>query len=212
MTDELDPTSIESESTSDGFEPEDLDGHTIDELSDYLGAGREPRDATIENSPGCRIAMDALLRLGAESWAMLEAEARSDPNRDHTWISNVLKNIVRDARAGRDIPVSHPDPGVRLRITEGSIRGLIRAAGDGTGGAIVGKVDLDGDVTIPDEPIAINITATVAWGENLIDLSQRMREQITKELLTHTELNVTAVNVTIQDIHTRQTATTEDIQ
>ena len=42
-----------------GFE--DLDGHTIEELSDYLDAGRTPVDASIEGSPGCRIALDALM-------------------------------------------------------------------------------------------------------------------------------------------------------
>ena len=210
MTDDLDPTRLSPEHALGGLEPSDLDGHTIDELSDYLDAGREPRDPSIENSPGCQIAMDALQRLRNESWAMLEKEALEDPDRDHTWITNVLQNISLEARAGRDIPISHPDPDVRLRVTEGSIRGLIRAIGDGTGGAIVGKVDLNGDITIPREPIIIAITASVAWGEKLPALAQQMREKIVTELLTHTELNVVAVNVNIQDVHTKRIASTEN--
>jgi len=208
--DDLDPTSLDPEKMLDGLNPEDLDGHSIDELSDYLDAGRQPRNASIENSPGARIALDALARLRNESWAMLEVESLSDPTRDQTWIKNVLANISRESRAGRDIPVSHPDPAVRLKITEGSVRGFIRGVGDGIGGAIMGKVELDGDVTVPGEAIILNITASALYGENLRSLSQRIRENITAELLANTELNVVAVNVTIQDVHTPQPAPTED--
>ena len=198
----------DNEPMLDGLNPEDLDGHTIEELSDYLDAGREPRDPGIENSPGARIALDALARLRNESWAMLEIEALDDPNRDQSWIKNVLANITREARAGRDIPVSHPDAQTVLNITEGSVRGLIRAAGDGLGGAIIGKVALDGDVSVPGAPISLEISASVPYGENLVALSQLLRDTITAELLVHTELNIDVVNVTIEDLHTDPTEET----
>jgi len=198
----------DNEPMLDGLNPEDLDGHTIEELSDYLDAGREPRDPSIENSPGARIALDALARLRNESWAMLEIEALDDPNRDQSWIKNVLANITREARAGRDIPVSHPDAQTVLNITEGSVRGLIRAAGDGLGGAIIGKVALDGDVSVPGAPISLEISASVPYGENLVALSQLLRDTITAELLVHTELNIDVVNVTIEDLHTDPTEET----
>ncbi|MET4783531.1 hypothetical protein [Glaciihabitans sp. UYNi722] len=203
MTDSLDPGALDSE---------DLDGHSIDELSDYLDSGRSPRNPDIENSPGCQIALAALTRLRATTWAMLEAEAESDPERDNVWITRVLDNIKREARAGRDIPISHPDPTVELTVTEGSVRGLIRAAGDGTGGAIIGKCVLDGDVTVPGEPIEVNVTASVAWGENLQAIAALMRARILDDLRLHTELNILSVNVMIQDIHTRHSATTKDVQ
>ncbi|PRY64696.1 cell envelope-related Asp23 family protein [Glaciihabitans tibetensis] len=193
-----------------GLDPEDLDGHTMDELSDYLDAGRRPRDESIESSPGCRIALDALARLRSESWAMLEGEALPDSTRNHAWIKTVLANISRESRAGRAIPISHPEPDVQLRMTEGSVRGLIRAAGDAVGGALIGKVDLEGDVSVPGEDITVSVTASVPYGENLTELAQRIRESIAAELLTHTELNVTAVNVTVDDIHTARTAPPEE--
>ena len=194
----------------DGLDPESLDGHTVEELSDYLDAGRSPRDPSIEDSPGCVIALDALARLRTATWAMLEAEAAEDAGRDEVWIKNVMENISREARAGRDIPISSVDPAVRLTVTEGSVRGLIRAAGDGVGGAIVGRVRLDGDVTVEGEPIAIDVTASGVFGRNLPRLAQDMRDVIGAALRLHTELNVTSIDVTIQDVHSRRTASTED--
>jgi uncharacterized alkaline shock family protein YloU len=197
------------EEVLDGLDPEFLDGHTIEELSDYLEAGRTPRDPGIENSPGCLIALDALGRLRSATWALLEAEAAEDRQRDETWIRNVMDNISREARAGRDIPIASVDPEVRLSITEGSVRGLIRAAGDGVGGAIIGRVRLDGDVTVPGEPIAIDVTASGVFGRNLLELAQEIRAVVGDALREHTELVVASIDVTIQDVHTRRTASTE---
>lgn len=185
----------------DGLDPEDLDGHTIEELGDYLDAGRRPLDAGIENSPGCLIALDALARLRSESWAMLEVEALADRDRDQSWIATVIANISRESRAGRDIPIGHPDPATLLTVTEGAVRGMVRAAGDGTGGALIGRVALDGDVTVPSEPVTVTVTASVAFGPNLVVLSHLIRERIVSALQTHTELNVVAVNVSIEDVH-----------
>lgn len=199
-----------AEGLLDGLDPGSLDGHTVEELSDYLDAGRSPRNPDIENSPGCVIALDALTRLRAATWSMLEAEAAEDTGRDEVWIKNVMENISREARAGRDIPISSVDPRVRLTLTEGSVRGLIRAAGDGVGGAIVGRVRLDGDVSVEGEPIAIDVTASGVFGRNLLQLAQEMRDVIGAALRQHTELNVTSIDVTIQDVHSRRTASTED--
>ena len=179
---------------------DDLDGHTIDELGDYLDRGRLPRDESIESSPGCLIALDSLERLRGAAWAMLEVEASAEPERDSAWLGRVLGNISREARAGRDIPISHPDPAVALTVTEGSVRGLIRAAGDADGGALIGACTLDGDVTVPGEPITVSVTASVAWGRNLADVADGLRSAIGAALARHTELTIAAINVTIQDI------------
>jgi uncharacterized alkaline shock family protein YloU len=196
-----DPTDPTAETLGDGLDRDDLGGHSIDELSDYLDAGREPRDPSIENSPGARIALDALSRLRRESWAMLEVEARADTGRDRAWLTSILDGISHDAKAGRDIPLTHPDPSTHLNITEGSVRGLIRAAGDGTGGAIVGKVTLAGDVTLPGEAISVDVAVSVTLDENLLALAERIRQNILAALHRHTELNVVAVDVTIQNVH-----------
>jgi len=214
MNDDVDPTAPgpepDPESTLDGLDADDLAGHTIEELGEYLDSGRDPRDPTIEDSPGCQLALDALLRLRAQAWAMLESEAIADSERDRGWMRAVLQHISLEAHAGRDIPLSHPDPNVHLRITEGSVRSLIRGVGDGIGGAIVGRVRLVGDVSTLRAPVTVVITASAAFGNSLDALAQRMRTRIRQELAIHTELNVVAVDVTILDIHTQRVAPPED--
>lgn len=186
---------------AEAFEPERLDGHTIEELGEYLDAGRSPHDASIEDSPGCRIALDALRRLRERSWEMLAAQAGRDAGREQGWIAAVLANISREARAGRDVPLGSGLPDTRLEVTEGAIRGLVRAAGDSAGGGLVGRVRLVGDVTVPGAPVRVEVAASAAWPEPLHPLAQRMRARILDQLARHSELNVTAVDVTIEDIH-----------
>jgi len=204
-----DPTDgVDGAPLDDGLELEldlentDLDGHSIEELSDYLDAGRLPRDDSIESSPGCLIALASLERLRNAAWALLEAEADADPERDSAWIGRLMGTISREARAGRDIPISSGDASVALSVTEGSVRGLIRAAGDDVGGVLIASCSLDGDVTRPGEPITVNIAASVAWGLSLPMLAQELRASILAALARHTELVVEGVNVTIRDIHT----------
>jgi len=204
-----DPTDgVDGAPLNDGLELEldlentDLDGHSIEELSDYLDAGRLPRDDSIESSPGCLIALASLERLRNAAWALLEAEADADPERARPWIGRLMGTISREARAGRDIPISSGDASVALSVTEGSVRGLIRAAGDDVGGVLIASCSLDGDVTRPGEPITVNIAASVAWGLSLPMLAQELRASILAALARHTELVVEGVNVTIRDIHT----------
>ncbi len=140
----------------------DLDGHTIEELSEYLDRGRTPADPSIDESPGCRIALAALVRLRTVSQSLLEADAEAEAaasvsERDDRWVRRILGSISRDAHAGRDIPVRSDDPRATLVLTEGAVRGMVRAAGDGVGGVLLGRCRLDGDVTVPGNPIGVFI-------------------------------------------------------
>jgi uncharacterized alkaline shock family protein YloU len=182
-------------------ERDDLDGHTIEELSDYLDAGRKPYDPSIENSPGCRIALDALVRLRSASLRLLEAEATDEPEPEESWIGGILANIGREARAGRRIPIEHPDPAADLGITEGSVRGLIRAAADTVDGLIVGRTALEGDVTVPGEPITVALEATAYFGHPIPATTELLREAVRSALELHTDLVITAVDVTIVHVH-----------
>ncbi|MFB2581212.1 Asp23/Gls24 family envelope stress response protein [Herbiconiux sp. P15] len=189
---------------------DDLDGHTIEELSDYLDAGRKPYDPSIENSPGCRIALDALVRLRSTSQLLLEAEATLEPEPDESWIGGILQNIGREARAGRRIPLSHPDPVADLGITEGSVRGLVRAASDTVDGLIVGRTALQGDVTTPGEPITVSIDATVYLGHSIPETTASLRERVATALATHTELVIEAIDITVHDVHPDPAAAPEE--
>ncbi len=184
-----------------GLEPDDLDGHTIDELSDYLDSGRNPIDPSIESSPGCRMALAALERLRSASSQMLEAEAAIEPEPEEGWITGILQNISREVRSGRSIPIPHPDAAARLAITEGSVRALVRAAGDSIDGLMIGRCALDGDVTEPGAPVTVSIDATVYWGRSIPQVTEQLRIAVFESLALHTDLDVVAVDITVHDVH-----------
>ncbi|MFD1715731.1 Asp23/Gls24 family envelope stress response protein [Amnibacterium flavum] len=183
------------------LEPDDLDGHTIDELSDYLDRDMTPPDPSIDGSAGCQIALDALERLREVSRAVLLADQAAPVPPDESWVTRVLLGIAVDARAGRDVPLTSTEPGAELAITEGAIRGLIRAAGDTVGGLLIGRVRLDGDVLVPGAPVRVTVDASVGWGQRIPDVVSRIRDAIHTQLLRHTELNVVAIDVNVHDIH-----------
>ncbi|SFR53663.1 Asp23 family, cell envelope-related function [Microbacterium azadirachtae] len=183
-----------------GFEPENLDGHTMDELSDYLDAGRQPADPSIDASPGCRIALDALERLRRLGPALLDQDTAGEPQPDDNWVRSILDGIARDARAGRRIPFPVAEPDDDLGITEGAVRGLIRAAGDGVPGVLIGRCRLDGEVTTPGAPVRIEVEASVPYGLPISRLAERLRDEIGERLRTHTELNVTGIDIVVHDV------------
>ncbi|MFP7832893.1 hypothetical protein [Marisediminicola sp. LYQ134] len=180
---------------------ESIDGYSLDDLSDYLLRGRTPRDAAIEASPECRLALNALESVHAAAWASLERDAVADPHRDDTWISGLLDSIRGEVSGGREIPVGHPDATVRLTVTEAAVQGLIRRVGDSTDGVILGSTRFDGDVTTPGAPVAVTVTAAARFGSNLDAVAERLRGLVGAALAEHTELTVESIDVVIDDIY-----------
>ncbi len=183
-----------------GLEPGDLDGHTLEELSDYLEAGRLPLDPSIEGSPGCQLALDALERLHGLGGQLMDADAAAMPEVDDSWVDRILSGIALDARAGRRIPFPEADPAVDLGITEGAVRGLIRSAENAVPGILVGRSTLDGDVTAVGEPIRITIEVNAVYGESIPQAVDRLREEVAERLRRQTSLTVTAIDITVRDI------------
>lgn len=181
------------------FEPEDLDGHTIEQLTDYLDSGRTPVDPSIEQSAGCQLALEALARLHRLTPALVAADTAAEPEADESWVQEILGGIVLDARAGRRIPLAssaHTD----LGVTEGAVRGLVRASENAIPGLLIGRCRLDGDVTEPGAPVRIDIEASVPYGTSIPRLASELRAEIAARVTTHAELNVTAIDITIHDI------------
>jgi uncharacterized alkaline shock family protein YloU len=183
-----------------GLDPSDLDGHTLDELTDYLESGRQPRDASIEESPGCQLALDALERLQGLGGELIEADAAAAPEVDQSWVDRILGGIALDARAGRRIPFESVEPNIDLGITEGAVRGLIRSAENAVPGLLVGRCRLDGDVTVPGAPIRIAIDASMLYGEPILQVTERLRTEVAERLQAHTALNIVAIDIAIKDI------------
>lgn len=196
MTDEHDTPDLPTL----GVEPESLDGHTIEELADYLDAGRRPRDASIEASPGCRLALDALDRLRGLTPELIDADTAAEPAADEGWVQKILAGIALEARAGRRIPLVAPDAHADLGITEGAVRGIVRAAENVVPGALIGRCRLDGDVTAAGGSVRVRVDASVPYGGPIPDMAERLRVEIAERLRRHTALNVTAVDVTVHDI------------
>jgi uncharacterized alkaline shock family protein YloU len=194
------PQSTRDAAIIDVLNPANLDGHTIDELCVYLDADRTPTNFSIESSPGCQIALAALGRLRELTKRDLEAQAAAEPAPLDGWVQSIMDWIALEARAGRDIPISHPSTTGHLTLSEGAVRGLIRAAGDSAPEVIVGRCVLDGEVTVPGQAITIMVDISVAWGENIPQAADRARNAIRRALLKHTELTLSAIHITVQDV------------
>ncbi|WP_369374149.1 hypothetical protein AB1046_08145 [Promicromonospora sp. Populi] len=180
--------------------PEGLDGHTIEELTDYLEAGRVPADPSIDGSPACQLALDALERLRGLTPALIAADTAAEPEADDGWVARVLGGIALEAHAGRRIPLTPPEPHADLGITEGAVRGLIRAAENAVPGVLVGRCRFEGDVTELGAPVRVLVDASVPYGEPLPRLADELRLEIAARLRVHTELNVTAIDITVRDV------------
>lgn len=192
--------------TSPNTEAHDQPEDIIADLSEYLDRGESPPQELLDRSPAHQLALESLLRFRAVAGGLLQADAEAEPARDDSWVSRILTNIHFEARAGRSIPLTSPTPSAEFSITEGAVRGLIRAAGDSVPGALIGRCRLDGDVTVPGTPITVAVEASVYWGDPLPAAAQRIREDIADSLHRHTELTLAAIDVTITDVNLNRDA------
>jgi hypothetical protein len=176
-------------------------GKTLQELSDYLTADRTPYDPAIETCPECLNELRALARVSSLSRDLIAQDAADLPAPPDTWLQAILSDIHREMRAGRDLPIEHPDPRVRISVTEGAVRALIRDVADDIDGLIVGRCEFLGAVELPGAPVHVHLTASALWGRSVPELSATLRDLVSAALSRHTELNVAAVDVTIADLH-----------
>jgi len=184
----------------ESLEPDDLDGHTIDELADYLDAGMQPADPSIDDSAACQNALAAIVRLRHSSLGSLEAAAEQEAPADESWISGVLANISLEARAGRDVPLRPAAPTERPVMTEGAIRSLVRTAGDAVPDALIARCTLEGDVTELGAPVRIVVEIAVRAGSTIQRVAADVRETVGQVLATQTDLLVEAVDVVVRDL------------
>jgi hypothetical protein len=200
-TDDHLPLGVPEPESDDTVTPDDtVDGVSVDRLSDYLDAGRTPRDATIEGSAACRLYLQSLARVRELSRASLENEAARQPDRDGAWIDGLLDSIKREVVRGREIPISHPDAGVRLSVTEAAARGLVRRAGDAQPGVVLGSTSFEGDLSTAGADVAVRVTAAARFGLDLGAVADELRARITEALTRHTGLTVTRVDVLVDDV------------
>lgn len=177
-------------------------GTTIDELSDYLDRDRTPADAHIESCPDCLNALEALERVGRLSRDLIDADAAELPAPPESWFERIFTSIQEELRAGRSLPISHPDPRVQITVTEGAVRALLRDSGDAIDGVFISRTEIVGDAETLGAPVEINLTASVRFGTSIRQLTDELRDVAYAALAKHTDLNVSAVNISVEDIHT----------
>ncbi len=184
----------------DALELDDLDGHSIDELADYLDAGMQPPDPTIDGSPACQNALAAILRVRHASLGSLEAAARDEAPADESWIGGVLANISLESRSGRDVPLRAQSESERPVMTEGAIRSLIRRTGDGVPGVLVARCRLEGDVTELAAPIRVVVEVAIMSGPSIVATADLVRTGVAQALAEQTDLVVESIDVVVRDL------------
>ncbi len=176
----------------------DLDGHTMDELADYLDSGRQPRNPTIEKSPGCQLALEALERLRRVTAAFVAAEEAEQEPLDESWVDWILTGLSHQVRAGRRIPYVSDEHD--LAITEGAVRGVVRQAEDDVEGVMIGRCWIVGDIEKPGAETSIRIEACLPYGLPLGEVAEALREAVLRRLNTHTDLRISAIDIVVTDV------------
>lgn len=185
--------------TPSPLDDDNLDGHSIESLSDYLDRGREPRDPSIESSPAAQNALAALSRLRAVAPKVIAARADDFAPKNENWIKRILDQIGVQARAGRDIPISHDAEGAVLSISEGAVRAIVRDAGDRTEGLLVERCTLEGELETPGAPIDILVIVSMFADADQSAVTAEFRGYVEEALERHTELTVQSITVKVHD-------------
>ncbi|MCW1250209.1 hypothetical protein ODZ83_08470 [Acaricomes phytoseiuli] len=192
-------------------------GRSIDELSDYLAARRQPADPYIDSCPECQAALDALSQLNEITGELITHESQPTNQEESTWLSSIFSNIALEAHSGRTIPLTDPSEGLtaddhgnsELSQTEGSVIALIRSFVDSSDGAMVGRCRLKGEITEPGAAVSISIRVTALLSglsnqPSLQRLAMQVRDRIKQALAQHTQLRIEAIDITISDVRALQ--------
>lgn len=175
-------------------------GRTLEQLSDYLQTGASNDQDHIEHCPQCQAGLAALRRLENLTRELVADDLRRADPADEPWFRTIMDNLRLETRAGRSLPLSADNPEDSLSETEGSVIALIRAAGDSVPGSTIGRCRLEGDLTVPGAPVRIRLNVTAVWGASLHGLARELRRTVAEAVASHTELNVTAVDIAVTDL------------
>jgi hypothetical protein len=172
-------------------------GYTLEDLSAYFDRGRTPRIAAIESDPQCRAILDSMANFAALSRKLVADDSR-EPVPD-AWFDGIMREVVREFRAGRDISLRPSTGGIDLVVTEGALRELVRTVGDGVPGVLVGRVGLE----YPDEDgtIDIRLSVSVVFGRRIVDAVSDVRAVVRDAVSRHGRLRAGEIDVIVDDVH-----------
>ncbi|MGC0369813.1 Asp23/Gls24 family envelope stress response protein [Microbacterium sp. SLBN-111] len=172
-------------------------GYSLEDLSAYLDRGRTPRIPAIERNAECQALMASMERMARLSREIVDEQA-AEPLAE-SWYDEIMREVMREFRAGRDIPLARTEDGTQLVVTEGALYELIRTVGDEVEGVLVGRVRIDQPE--PTAPLDVRVTVSVLFGYPMQTTVDRMRDGIRAAIERHGDLRVGRVDVTVGDVH-----------
>lgn len=175
-------------------------GFTLEELSDYLDAGRTPARPDIDADPEAAEALVRLESLRTASHDLLDAEAADASASDAGWIASVLASVRTTAHAGRDIPVPDDDPASTLVVTEGALRALVRSLGDEVPGVVVRRTRFTGDVTTAGGPVDVEVSIAASADGPVHLRAEALRSIVEDALEAHAPFAVRSLVVRVADL------------
>ena len=176
-------------------------GHSLDELEEYLRTGQSAAEQHYLRCPECQAGLAGLRSLQRLSGQLAAADTEQAGSADEPWLQSILGNLRLEMRSGRSIPLSSEYPEDAFFETEGSLLALIRRIGDDVDGATIGKCRLHGDITTPGADVMIEVNVTAFFGYPLPAMIDSLRSRIAAMISTHSELNLTSVDVAVTDVH-----------
>lgn len=178
-------------------------GYTLEQLAEYHERGRTPAIAAIDGDPQCRAVLDSMAHLGALSRELLAQE--SEVELAESWFQQILGEVAREARAGRDLPMDDGDQ-VVLVMTEGAVRGLVRDAGDGIDGVLVERVEVHVDDDAPAGPRTVDVALSISilHGLALPATADQVRTEVQRALREHANWTLGRVDVTIDSLRLKE--------
>lgn len=181
----------------DGVDDVGGSGYSLEDLSAYLDRGRTPRIPAIERNAECQALLASMERMGRLSREIVEEQA-AEPLAE-SWYDEIMREVMREFRAGRDIPLARTADGTQLVVTEGALYELIRTVGDDIAGVLVGRVRIDQPE--PTAPLDVRVTVSVLFGYSMQGTVDLMRDGIRAAIERHGDLRVGRVDVTVGDVH-----------
>ncbi|MEX0153269.1 MULTISPECIES: Asp23/Gls24 family envelope stress response protein [Microbacterium] len=172
-------------------------GYTLEDLSAYLDRNRTPRIAAIERDAECQAVLASMERMGRLSRELV-AEQAAEPLAD-SWYDDIMREVMREFRAGRDIPLARTDDGTEIVVTEGALYELIRCVGDEIPGVLISRVRLDHPEA--GGPLSIRIAMSVRFGRRIADAVDQLREDVRTAVERQGDLRVGTIDVTVGDVH-----------
>lgn len=180
-----------------------IDGFTLTELEDYVEAGREPRRSDIESSPDAlRMVVGLEQVMALTRRAVDDADALPQPSID--WFDRIRGFLSREVRSGQALPLRHELAEDALTVDEAAVRSYLRAVVDGIEGVLTVRTHFVGEVTRLDAPVEVTVIISTAYGQPIQPRTRRVREEVSRVLSRHTDLNVVSLDIRVTDLHSSE--------